>query len=145
MKNLLTTICLLAILLIAGCGTLMHGPYQEVYITSNPPGAKITNEDYTCWIRTPGIMKLKRANSTILKAELFKYETQKQKMQVHWSPWLLGNGAGAWYTVQAFTERDIPGCEFLFILDCSTGSVGYLTPDSIHFELEPKEYNPWKY
>ena len=136
MRNLLITICLVAILLIAGCGTLTHGPYQEVMVTSDPPGAIITNQDYTCHIKTPGIMKLKRANSTVLTAKLFQYETQKKKLQVHISPFILGDGAGLWYTVQTFT-RDANGGAILLIGDMTTGSIGYLTPDSIHFVFEP--------
>ena len=129
--------CLLVLVLVGGCGTLTHGPYQDVYVTSNPPGATITPTDYKCWIKTPGFIRLERANSTTLKAKLLGYETQKKKLQVHISPFLLGNGAGSFYTVQTFTARNIPGCELLFIGDCVTGSVGYLTPGSVHFELEP--------
>ena len=136
MRNLLTTICLIAISLIAGCGTLIHGPYQEVMVTSDPPGAVVTNTDYTCHITTPGIMKLKRANSTVLTAKLFQYETQKKKLQVHISPFILGNGTGLWYTVQTFTQ-DANGGAVLLIGDMTTGSIGYLTPDSIHFVFEP--------
>jgi len=136
MKKVLSTICLLAILLIVGCGTVAHGPTQYVYITSNPPGAIVTNTCYTARIKTPDIIELKRANSTILTAKLFGYEKQKKKLQVSLTPYLLGNGIGSFYTVQLFTTNDIPGCQFLFMGDMITGSVGHL-PERIHFELEP--------
>ena len=129
-------ILIIVLALVTGCGTLMHGPTQDVYVTSDPPGAVVTNLDYTCWIRTPGVMKLKRANSTVLTAKLFQYETQKKKLQVHISPFILGNGTGLWYTVQTFTQ-DANGGAVLLIGDMTTGSIGYLTPDSIHFVFEP--------
>lgn len=137
MKKVICIICLMLALLVSGCGTLMHGPTQEVWVTSNPSGAKITNEDYTCWIRTPGVMKLKRANSTILKAKLFKYETQRQKLQVHWSPWLLGNGSGWDTMLNASYVPVVPVTIALLIGDMATGSVGTLLPAEVHFELEP--------
>lgn len=139
MKRKICVICLVLILLVSGCGTLKHGSTQEVVVTSNPPGAKITNEDYTCWIRTPGIMKLKRANSTILTARLFKYETQKRKLQVHLSPWLAaGSGLGGWYAIGIFTEVHNPLRLVLVMGDIFTGSVGYLSPAKVHFELVSK-------
>ena len=94
MKKVLSTICLMAILLIVGCGTLVHGPTQYIYVTSNPPGTIVTNTDYTAWIKTPDVIELKRANSTTLTAKLFGYETQKKKLQIHISPYLAGNVAG---------------------------------------------------
>lgn len=122
MEKLLCTFCLL---LVCGCSTIAHGPYQDVVITSNPPGAIVTPIDYKCWVKTPGILKLERKNSTVLTARLRGYEDAKQKIQVKLSPWLLGNAVG-W----------IPS---LLLLDLSTGSLGVLSPTEVHFELVPKK------
>jgi len=139
MKNVILTICLVLVLLTSGCGTLMHGPTQEVVVTSNPPGATVTNTRYTCHIKTPGVMKLKRANSTILTARLFGYEEAKQKIQVGLSPWLLGNVAGWDTTLNIIYVPMIPVTTALLAGDMVTGSVGTLSPDAVHFELVPRK------
>lgn len=139
MKRVILTICLVLTLLVSGCGTLMHGSTQDITVTSNPPGAKITNQDYTCWIRTPGVMKLKRANSTILTARLFGYQEAKQKLQVGLSPWLLGNGVGWDTMLKVGYVPVVPVTAVLLAGDVSTGSVGTLSPNVVHFELVPRK------
>ena len=36
------TFLAVAVAALSGCATLVHGPYQDVMIDSNPPGAKAT-------------------------------------------------------------------------------------------------------
>lgn len=124
------------LVLVCGCGTIMHGPYQEIKVTSNPPGATITNTEYTCWIKTPGVMKLKRANSTVLTARLYGYKEAKQKVRANISPWLAGNAAGYWSPTTFFSNH-VPAYYVLLMGDMATGSVGQLSPTEVHFELEP--------
>lgn len=62
--------------LLGGCATLIHGPYQDVALESNPPGATATvtpmmsergpnyldpKKNYT--VTTPGTVRLRRDNS----------------------------------------------------------------------------------
>lgn len=138
MKKKILTICLVLTSLVSGCGTLVHGPTQEVIVTSNPSGATITNTRYTCWIKTPGVMKLKRANSTTLTARLFGYKEAKQKVKVNLSPWLLGNGVGWDMVLNASYVPVVPVTVALLMGDMATGSVGTLSPNVIHFELVPR-------
>ena len=139
MKNVVLTICLMLVLLTGGCGTLMHGSTQEVAVTSNPPGAIVTNTDYTCWIKTPGVMVLDRANSTVLTARLFGHEDAKAKVKVSLSPWLLGNAAGWDMMLNVGYVPVVPVTVVLLVGDMATGSVGQLSPNTVHFELVSRE------
>jgi len=127
------------VVLASGCGTLTHGPMQKVYVTSSPPGATITNTRYTCWIKTPGVMVLERANSTILTARLFGYQEAKAKVKVSLSPWLLGNVVGWDTTLNIIYVPMIPTTAALLVGDMVTGSVGTLSPNTVHFELVPRK------
>lgn len=119
----------LALLMLAGCSTIVNGPTQDIVVTSNPPGATITPTDYKCWVKTPGIITLDRTNSTILTARLYGYEDSKQEIKCELSLCPI---------VTATTELLIyPGLIFT-MLDCNTGSIGHLTPTEIHFELISK-------
>lgn len=136
MRRVICTICLMAILLIAsGCATVMNGSTQEITVTSNPSGAIVTTTTFE-WVKTPGTFKLPRANSTMLTARLYGYEDAKQEIKSELSPWIFGNGIGSFYggTIFNFIPTIV-----LTIVDFSTGSIGVLSPTTVHFELVPKE------
>ena len=136
MKKVTCIICFL-LTLTNGCGTIMHGPTQDISVTSNPSGAIVTTTTFE-WIKPPGILKLPRANSTELTAELYGYETAKQKLKCELTPWLFGNAAGEFYTGTFIQVYMIPSVA-LTIVDLTTGSIGVLSPTEVHFELVPKE------
>ena len=132
--------CTICLLLIGGCGTIMHGPTQDVLVTSDPPGAIVTTTTFE-WIKTPGTFKLPRANSTTLTANLYGYETAKQELKCELTPWIFGNAAGEFYPGTFIHIYLIPSVA-LTIVDLSTGSVGMLSPTEVRFELVPKKkYN----
>lgn len=133
-KTVLRTICLL---MLAGCSTVMHGPTQDIVVTSNPPGATVTTTTFE-WIKTPGTFKLPRANSTTLTANLYGYETAKQKLKCELTPWIFGNAAGEFYPGTFIHIYLIPSVA-LTMVDLITGSVGVLSPTEVHFELVPKK------
>lgn len=139
MNRIMYITCFLLILT-NGCGTIMHGPTQDISVTSNPPGAIVTTTTFE-WIKTPGTFKLPRANSTQLKAELYGYETAKQKLKCELTPWIFGNAAGEFYPGTFIQIHLIPSIA-LTIVDLSTGSVGQLTPSEVHFELVSKKKLP---
>lgn len=125
-RIVMLTICLI---MLAGCSTVMNGPTQDIVVTSNPPGATIITTTFE-WIKTPGTFKLPRNNSTTLTANLYGYETAKQDINCELSLWPI---------VSAIGELSIyPGLIFT-TLDLSTGSVGHLTPNEVHFELVSKK------
>lgn len=136
MRKVICTICF-CLILTNGCGTIMHGPTQDISVTSNPPGATVTTTTFE-WIKTPGIFKLPRANPTELTAELYGYETAKQKIKCGLTPWIFGNAAGEFYPGTFIQIHVIPTIA-LTMVDLVTGSVGVLSPNEVHFELVPKK------
>lgn len=135
MTRLLCTICLIAISLIAGCGTLVHGPNQHIMVTSNPSRAIVTTTTGKR-IKTPDAFQLSRTKSTTLTARLSGYEDAEQKIESEWSPWILGNGIGSF--IGGIIFNFVPGLASV-VVDFSTGSTGVLSPAEVHFELMPKE------
>lgn len=119
--------CLVSVLLVGGCATIMNGPTQEITVTSDPPGAIVTPTDYKCWIKTPGIITLDRNNNTVLTARLYGYKDAKQEISWGISPWAFGNLVVLQY------PWAIVGCQF-----ADADSIGNLSPNEVHFELIKK-------
>jgi len=75
------TISAVALAMLSGCATLVHGPYQEVVIDSNPPGAQATVSAQTSergplfvdpqkqTVTTPATVRLRRDNSYRVELE----------------------------------------------------------------------------
>ncbi len=91
----------------AGCATVVHGPYQDVRIDSNPPGATATvsplssergpnfldaNKKYT--VTTPATLRLRRDNSYRVEVQKPGYKIATAQMDSAydwlWSPYLCG-------------------------------------------------------
>jgi hypothetical protein len=79
--------------LLGGCATVIHGPYQEVSIDSNPPGATATvtptlsergvnfidpNKEYK--VTTPATVRLRRDNSYRVDVQKPGYKTASTKL-----------------------------------------------------------------
>jgi hypothetical protein len=72
--------------LLSGCATLMHGPYQDVRIESDPPGAKATIspmisargpaylDDKKQTVTTPATVRLRRDNTYRVEVEKSGYK-----------------------------------------------------------------------
>lgn len=136
MRKVICIICLLLlVLVIGGCATIMHGPTQKIRVTSNPPGATVTTTTFE-WIKTPGTFELSRSNSTELTANLYGYETTKQKIKCGLSLWIFGDAVGGFYP---WTILGIEPYITLMIVDFSTSSVGTLSPTEVHFEMVKKK------
>ena len=120
MKLLLT----LLITLLASCATLVNGPNQTIPVTTNPPGAIVTEEGTSQ--STPATLNLKRNHDYVLTITKEGYETQKVKI-VH-----LVNGVAA-------------GNLFSFgllgtAIDVATGSCWMLKPENIVVTLRPLSF-----
>jgi hypothetical protein len=75
-----------AVAALSGCATLVHGPYQEVTIDSNPPGAKATLSAQSSErgplfidkekqvITTPSTVRLRRDNTYRVEVEKDGYK-----------------------------------------------------------------------
>jgi len=83
--------CVLA--LVSGCATLIHGPYQEVSVESNPPGATATivptlsergtnyldpTRQYT--VTTPATVRLRRDNTYRVDVQKSGYKLTSTKV-----------------------------------------------------------------
>ena len=101
-SNLKTKILSLALSLavfLGGCCTAITGKYQNIPVTSNPPGAKVTASSTGNSIITPSSFNLVRNRDHILVAEYPGYEPQekelKHKLQgLFWSNILLTGPIG---------------------------------------------------
>jgi hypothetical protein len=91
----------------AGCATVVHGPYQDVRIDSNPPGANATvspmssergpsfldpNKKYT--VTTPATVRLRRDNNYRVEVSKPGYKIATAQVQSSydwlWSPYICG-------------------------------------------------------
>ncbi len=131
MKNLIITL----LLFVSGCATIVQGPYQEIKVTSDPPGAVVTDTAFMAWTITPGVLNLKRCDPTTLTATLYGYEDEKIELKSSISPFIAGNAAGELYPWLLFDLY--PGIVTL-IFDLSTGSPFELSPKECHFVMRPK-------
>ena len=90
----------LAIGLLTGCSTLLHGPLQEVQINSNPPGATATISPTESQrgvgylaakqvVTTPSVVKLSRDNSYRVDFDKQGYGPAKAEIRSHYD-WFWG-------------------------------------------------------
>lgn len=92
--------------LLSGCSTLMHGPYQDVRIESDPPGATATISPMISQrgpafldqkkqtVTTPASVRLKRDNTYRVEYEKSGYKIGSQQVvssyDWFWSPLVCG-------------------------------------------------------
>jgi hypothetical protein len=82
-----------ALALLGGCATLVHGPYQNVRIDSNPPGATVTiapqvsergpgflDDQKTRTVTTPATVRLLRDNTYRLEVQKPGYKTASKQI-----------------------------------------------------------------
>jgi len=74
LKLLLCPLCLL----FTGCASIIHGTKQEVAITSDPPGAMISDGRST--ITTPGILTLERKKDHMLTITKPGYQNETVRL-----------------------------------------------------------------
>ena len=113
--------------LLSGCSTVMHGPYQDVRIESDPPGAKATisptisqrgpaylDEKKQQTITTPATVRLKRDNTYRVEYEKSGYKIGNQKVvssyDWFWSPLICGfcEAVGELPSANVTTESSAP-------------------------------------
>lgn len=108
------------ILTLTACATIMHGTSQELGISSNPSGAKVTigNQDFGS---TPVIADLKRGKEHIVKIELEGYLPYETTLTKKVSGWVWGN--------------IVFGGLIGLAVDAISGGLYNLTPEQIQAEL----------
>lgn len=92
MKRILQTICcaVLAVFLITGCATIMHGSSQEVSISSNPSNAEVTVNQQPMGT-TPVVLDLDRKDTHRVAIELDGHLPYEMTLSRGVSGWVAGN------------------------------------------------------
>ena len=75
---------------LSGCATIMHGSYQQIEVSSSPPGAKV-KIDNTEVGTTPLSVKLKRSKDHIIGIGIAGCEEAELKVTNHVTGWVWGN------------------------------------------------------
>lgn len=79
-----------AVVLLAGCGTIMHGSKQNIGFSSAPTGATIWVNNQTFGI-TPAIVDLSRKDNHVVRIELDNYQPYEATITRSVSGWVWGN------------------------------------------------------
>lgn len=64
--------------LLPGCASIIHGTRQKVAVSTNPPGATVSDGETT--VQTPGSLNLKRNEDYVLTITKPGYETETVKV-----------------------------------------------------------------
>ncbi|MEL7023942.1 MAG: PEGA domain-containing protein [Pseudomonadota bacterium] len=120
MKRLSLTVLAAALTLLSGCASIIHGPSQEVEISSNPSNATVTSNGRMLG-QTPVTATLARKDEHVIKIELDGYTTYETTLTRTTSGWFWGN----------IILGGLIGCA----IDVVTGSFYKLTPEQVNAEL----------
>jgi hypothetical protein len=80
----------LAVVLLSGCASIMHGTHQDVGISSTPTAATVTVDNVDVG-KTPVIAHLARKDNHIVKINLDGYKPFEATMTRKTSGWVWGN------------------------------------------------------
>jgi hypothetical protein len=112
---------LAALLPLAGCATLMHGPTQQVNIQTIPPGAECRVSGLV--ITAPGVVQLSREEDVQqIVCEMPGYQAAGAAVRRATSPALVGN---IFFGI-------VPG----LVVDFMTGAAGELEPGVVLLRLD---------
>ncbi len=114
-------VLMLVCVCLSGCATIISGKRQNVFVTSDPPGATVT-ADSGMSVVTPGKINLKRKHKHLLTASLPGYEAMDRHIGKKLNGWIF---AGVLWDFGIFS---IP-------TDLITGAANTLTPGEVHFHL----------
>jgi len=120
MKHALYLMLLLALTFGSGCATIITGKYQNVTVTSEPPGAKVRAETGE-YIETPGCFNLQRNRDHVLVAQYPGCEQQQRHIK---------HGLQGWFWGNILLGGIIGG-----VVDLASGSSDKLTPNKVHFSF----------
>jgi len=104
----------------SGCATVMTGKYQNISVTSEPPGVKVRS-DTGVSITTPGSFDLIRNQDHTLVAEYPGCEPQQKELK---------HGVQGWFWGNILLGGIIGG-----IVDAASGASDELQPKKVHFNF----------
>ena len=131
MKKLILTICLIGTLLSQGCGTIMSGTTQDVWVSSNPQGIVVTAENGQSII-TPGAITLKRKTEHTLTAKFYKGKTAGMSDVIQQSKIIKQHMNWGWFFSNIIWDFGIISMP----IDLISGGAYVLSPPSVHFTLK---------
>jgi len=121
MKGLVLFLCLFIVVLgTSGCATIVTGKYQNISVTSEPPGINV-RADTGESIITPGSFNLIRNKNHTLVAEYEGAEPQQVQLK---------KGVQGWFWANILLGGVIGG-----VVDMASGACDKLTPDKVHFNF----------
>ena len=121
MKTILfITSLFLVVMWSSGCATIVTGKYQNIHVTSEPPGVKVRSSTGVS-ITTPGSFNLIRNQDHTLVAEYPGAEPQQTELKHKLQGWFWGN---------ILIGGIIGG-----VVDLASGASGELTPSKVHFDF----------
>lgn len=106
----------------SGCATIVTGKYQNIPVTSEPPGAKVRS-DTGVSIVTPGKLDLRRNQDHTLVAEYPGCEPQQRELK---------HGLQGWFWGNILLGGIIGG-----VVDLASGASDKLQPSTVHFNFTP--------
>ena len=118
---LLAALWLAMAIILSGCGTLKHGSTQNLDISSNPVGARITVDGIDRG-ESPLTVELPRKNNHTISVALAGYQNFQIILDRKWSKWAIGN--------------ILLGGPIGLIIDHSTGGMYRLDKTQIVAQLE---------
>ncbi|THI84936.1 MAG: hypothetical protein CAF41_011840 [Nitrospira sp. CG24A] len=120
---------ILLLLLLSGCGAILHGGKQEVTFDSKPPGATVTLDNATQFF-TPHTMLLSRSSNHHAIFKKDGYDPQRVMIQHHFlvGPSIIGN--------------ILPLFPVGFTIDVVTGSAWGFEQDYIAVDLTKAKSQP---
>lgn len=83
-------ILVVASFVLSGCATIMHGSYQQIEVSSSPPGARVMVDSNDVGI-TPLSVKLKRSSEQTISVGIAGYEEAELKITHSMAGWVWGN------------------------------------------------------
>lgn len=116
----LTPLLALALPLLAGCASIMHGTTQQVAVSSSPTGAQVTVNGTQRGV-TPVIADLKRKDTHVVRVTLEGYAPFEMALTRSVSGWVWGN----------LVFGGIPG----LAIDAITGGLYKLSPEQVSAQL----------
>ncbi len=119
-KKTILTFLLCAFVFVTGCATITKGKYQNIPVTSEPPGVKVSL-DTGASIITPGSFDLRRNRDHTLVAEYAGCELQQKELK---------------HKLQGLFWCNILLCSIVgSIVDLASGACYELYPEEIHFDF----------
>ena len=119
-KKTILTLLLCAFVFLTGCATITMGKYQNILVTSEPPGVKVRSCTGVS-LTTPGSFELARNHNHTLVAEYPGCEPQQKELK---------------HKLQGCFWRNLFLCSIIGgIVDLASGACYELRPEKVHFDF----------